>query len=255
MIAPAGPGPGMITVDRASKSYPDGVVALDSASLRVEPGELVAVVGPSGSGKSTLLHLIGTLDRPSSGAVIIDGHQVADLSDRQLSALRAYRIGFVFQQFHLAAGVPALDNVADGLLYTSTSRRQRRRRAAAALDRVGLSARIDHRPHELSGGERQRVAIARAVVGEPALLLADEPTGALDSVSSATVLRLLRDLNDDGTTVVIITHDRELADSLPRQIRMFDGRVVEDRRAAVDDHDHGADDHGRGVDDLGEVAS
>ncbi|MFB7369691.1 ABC transporter ATP-binding protein [Streptomyces sp. NPDC056222] len=221
----------MTTVVRLSgvtKEYAGGVRALDGVDLTVAEGELLGIVGPSGSGKSTLLHIVGTLDRPSAGTVEIAGHDVASLTDRRLSALRARRIGFVFQAFHLVPGVGALENVAEGLLYSGLPRARRRKMAADALARVGLADRMKHRPHELSGGQKQRVAIARAVVGEPALLLADEPTGALDSASGEAVMELLHDLNAEGATIAVITHDGEIAGRLPRQVRVRDGRVVGD---------------------------
>ncbi|HET6855943.1 MAG TPA: ABC transporter ATP-binding protein [Streptomyces sp.] len=211
-----------------TKEYPGGVAALRGVDLTVEEGELLGIVGPSGSGKSTLLHIIGTLDRPTAGTVAIAGYDVASLTDRRLSALRAQHVGFVFQAFHLVPGISARDNVAEGLLYSGLSRAQRRRRAADALERVGLADRMGHRPHELSGGQKQRVAIARAVVGEPDLLLADEPTGALDSASGEAVMELLHALNEEGATIAVITHDTEIAERLPRQVRLRDGLVVAD---------------------------
>ncbi|MEV7187359.1 ABC transporter ATP-binding protein [Kitasatospora sp. NPDC093102] len=218
----------VVELNQVTKEYPGGVAALRGVDLCIEREELLAIVGPSGSGKSTLLHIVGTLDRPTAGTVAIAGHDIAALSDRRLSALRARHIGFVFQSFHLVAGVSARDNVAEGLLYSGLTRAERRKRATTALERVGLGDRMHHRPHELSGGQRQRVAIARAVVGEPDLLLADEPTGALDSASGEAVMQLLHDLNADGATIAVITHDSGIADALPRQVRIRDGRVVED---------------------------
>jgi len=223
----------IVTLRGVRREYAGGVTALQDVDLDIRRGELVAIVGPSGSGKTTMLNVMGTLDRPTSGQVVVDGFDVAELSDREVSALRAGRIGFVFQHFHLAPGVSVLDNVADGLLYAGARLRERRDRAEAALRLVGLGHRLTHRSHALSGGERQRTAIARAVVREPALLLADEPTGSLDSQSGEDLVRLLLDLNEMGTTVVVITHEQVVASHLPRHVSMLDGRVVEDRTAVA----------------------
>ena len=222
----------IVSLRNVSRKFAGGVFALRDVSLEIARGELVAIVGPSGSGKSTMLNVIGTLDRASSGDVEIDGLDVPKLRDRDLSALRARRIGFVFQHFHLSPGVSALDNVADGLLYTGVALAERRRRAEASLQQVGLGHRLSHRPHEMSGGEKQRTAIARALAREPMLLLADEPTGALDSTSGEGVVQLLLGLHRQGTAIVVITHDRDLAARFDRQAVMRDGQLIDDRRRA-----------------------
>ena len=225
-----GEGHPVLEIVAASKLYPGEppVVALEEVTFRVDEGELVAIVGPSGSGKTTLLHLMGTLDRPSSGTVRITGLDVATMSDRDLSLLRAARIGFVFQQFFLAEYQTVIDNVADGQLYAGVTLSDRREQAVAALAKVGLAHKVRARPTQLSGGERQRVAIARALVGSPTILLADEPTGNLDSVNSQAILALLEDLNDQGSTILVITHERTIADRFPRRIEMLDGHIVAD---------------------------
>ncbi len=218
-----------------TKEYPGTppVRALRGIDLTIHSGELVGVVGPSGSGKSTLLHVMGTLDRPTTGEVHVAGYDIATLSDRDLSAVRARSIGFVFQQFHLLDGYTALDNVADGLLYTGMSATERRDLAGEALNRVGLGHRIGHPSDKLSGGERQRVAVARAVLGRPEIVLADEPTGNLDSESSDAIVELLEELNAGGITLVVITHNPEIAGRFPRRVSLRDG-VVETDTALVE---------------------
>jgi len=212
------------------KEYPGGVRALREVSIEIPDGDQVAVVGPSGSGKTTMLTVLGTLERPTSGTVEVSGHDVVHASDVELAGLRAHEIGFVFQGFHLQDTMTALENVANGMLYTGAPARERRLAAEVALGRVGLSNRLTHRPPQLSGGEKQRVAIARAIAKRPAIVLADEPTGNLDSRSGREVLSLLHGLAGDGSTLVLITHDEQIAAGFPRRIQMRDGEIVGDER-------------------------
>ncbi len=222
--------PAALELRHVDKEFPGSppVRALDGVSLRIAPGELVAVVGPSGSGKSTLLNVMGTLDRPTRGVVAVDGVDTAQLSDAEVAGVRSRRIGFVFQQFFLLDGMSAVDNVANGLLYQGVPPRERRARSVEALERVGLGHRLDHTPNHLSGGERQRVAVARALVHRPAFVLADEPTGNLDSSSTRAVMDLITDLHTEGTTILVITHDGAIAAELPRRVAVLDGRIESD---------------------------
>ena len=226
--------PPVLELDTVSKIYQTTppVHALRGVSLTVQPGELVGIVGPSGSGKTTLLHLVGTLDRPSSGVVRLLGIDVAKMADADLAGLRATKIGFVFQQFFLAEHETVLDNVADGLLYAGIALSERRERALGALERVGLTTRPQARPTQLSGGQRQRVAIARALVGQPAIVLADEPTGNLDSATGQSILALIDELHTEGATILVITHDRDIAEGMPRRVEMLDGNIVADNNPA-----------------------
>jgi putative ABC transport system ATP-binding protein len=230
MSSPVKPDPTsqvVLSLEGVTKVYETTppVRAVGGVSFEVRSGELVAVVGPSGSGKSTLLHIMGTLDRPTSGEVMVAGYRVSGLSDRELSALRSRHIGFVFQSYYLLSGYTALDNVADGLLYTGRTLAERRDLAAGALDRVGLSHRLDHDASKLSGGEGQRVALARALVGSPSIVLADEPTGNLDSKTGSSIVELIEELHRLGITIVVVTHDREMVEGFPRSVGLRDGLI------------------------------